>query len=221
MKIIGIGGKKHSGKDTVSDFFVESERFKKLALATPLKELCSDVFDIESQYFDDEKLKEQELPHFITIDYYHLDKIEKAVKEWGFEVDYVAQHGLVDFVGKEIKTARKLMQIIGTDMLRKLIRDDIWIVLLFAKIKDIDCGVVVSDVRLKNEREALKKAGASLLLIKRKDLDKKDEVADKHESENDLGKDSEYDAVINNTDISLGQLRSEILMWYTVAAKYK
>ena len=78
------------------------------------------------------------------------------------------------------------------------------------------------DVRLKNEREALKKAGAKLMLIKR--TIKKDGLVrdfgtsvDLHISENDLGLDDEYNAVINNNDISLGQLRSEVLMWYNVA----
>lgn len=218
MKIIGIAGNKGSGKDTVANFFVESEKFCKVSFAAPLKELCSEVFEIEHQYFENEKLKEQELPHFVTIDHHHIAKIERILKsEWGFDVDYVAQNNLIDFVGKEIKTARKLMQTIGTDMLRKHIRDDIFIVLLFAKIKEIGCNVVISDLRLKNEREALKKAGASLVLIKRDALENKD----KHISENDLGADNEYDAVINNSDISLGQLRSEVLMWYSVAVKYK
>lgn len=214
MKIIGISGKKGAGKDCVADFFVNGEKFKKLALATPLKQMLSSVFELDIKYFDDEKLKEAELPYFITIEYHHINKIERYVSEvWGFTVDYVAQHSFIDFVGTEIRTARKLMQLVGTDMLRKHIRDDLFIVLLFTKIKELSCDVVVSDVRLKNEREALKKAGAKLMLIKRDALENKD----KHISENDLGKDAEYDAVINNSDISLGQLRSEVLMWYNVA----
>jgi hypothetical protein len=219
MKIIGLSGRKSSGKDTVAGFFVESERFTKLSLATPLKQMLSKVFDIEMKYFEDEKLKEQELPRFIKLDYHHINKIERIVAEdWGFTVDYLAQHSFIDFLGKEIKTARSLMQTVGTDMLRTFIRDDIFIVLLFSRIKELSSNVVVADVRLKNEREALKKAGASLILIKRDSLDNKD----KHISENDLGKDTEYDAVINNSDISLGQLRSEVLMWYSVAgAKYE
>lgn len=213
MKIIGVSGRKSSGKDTICDFFVKSERFKKLALATPLKELCSKVFDIEMKYFDDEKLKEQELPYFVTVEYHHINKIQRIVAEdWGFDVDYIAQHSFIDFVGMEFKTPRQMLQTIGTDMLRTNIRDDIWIVLLFTKIKELSCDIVVSDVRFKNEREALKKAGASLILIKR-GLDNKDG----HKSENDLGSENDYDAVINNNDISLGQLRSEVLMWYSVA----
>lgn len=228
MKIIGIAGRKGSGKSTVANFFVESERFVSIALADPLKELIARVFHIEKKYLYDEKLKESEID-MITIDYSHLDEIFNIVEnEWGFVInkDVTEKGEIVDrsnkqliedrFFDRELRTSRELMQTIGTDMLRTFVRDDIFIVLLFAKIKEISSNVVVSDVRLKNERQALKKAGANLILIKRNELTNNDQ----HVSENDLGKESEYDVVIKNDDISLQQLRSEVLMWYSVKVKY-
>lgn len=218
MKIIGLAGRKGSGKDTVGNFFVESERFTKVALADPLKEMLVKVFHVEMKYFTDDKLKEQEFDR-ITIDYFHLDKIRDIVEnQWGFVIDRNTRELIEDrFYGREINTARELMQTIGTDLLRNFVRDDIFIVLLFARIKDISSNVVVSDVRLKNEREALKRAGAKLILIKRDELMRKDQ----HISENDLGKDSEYDVVVKNDDISLNELRSEVMMWYSVGMKYR
>jgi hypothetical protein len=216
MKIIGIAGLKRSGKDTIANFFVESERFTKVALADSLKELLVRVFGVEKKYFYDDALKEGDLPERITIDYSHLDKLCDIVKnEWGFPIE---QRDRIDyFFGQEISSVRSLLQTVGNDILRDCIRDDIFIVLLFCRIKEISGNVVISDVRYKNERDALKKAGASLLLVKRNPLMNKDQ----HTSENSLGKDKEYDVIITNDDISLNQLRSEVLMWYSVKAKYK
>lgn len=216
MKIIGLAGKAGAGKDSVANFLVESERFTKIAFAAPLKELCCNVFDVEPEYFDDRKLKEGELPCYITLTHSHIEKIEDALRKWGFDVDYIAQHNFIDFVGTEFKKPRQILQTIG-DMLRNNIREDIFIVMLFSRIKELSSNVVVSDVRFKNERDALKKAGAKLVLVKRQELDSKD----KHKSENDLGEEKEYDAVIKNDDISLQALKSEVLMWYSVAVKYK
>jgi hypothetical protein len=217
LKIIGLAGRKGSGKDTVANILAQNEGFTKIAFADPLKELLVKVFRVDSQYLHDEKLKEGPLPERIEIDYYHLDKIRDIVEnQWGFPIDRDQREGIETFFGREIRTARELMQTIGTDLLRRYVRDDIFIVLLSARMREIASNVVISDVRLKNEREAIKKAGGSMILIKRDTR-----TNDTHISENDLGLDKEYDVTIKNDDITLNQLRSEVLMWYSVAMKYK
>jgi len=42
--IIGITGKKRSGKDTVASCLVENYMFVKYSLADPIKEACKDIF---------------------------------------------------------------------------------------------------------------------------------------------------------------------------------
>lgn len=216
MKIIGLAGKKGSGKDSVAGF-LESEGFTKLAFADPLKEMLASVFRLDIKYLYDEKLKEAPLPERIEIDYYHLDKLRDIVEnQWGFVISRDQREGIETYFGREIKTPRELLQVFGTDILRRYIRDDIFIVLLFSRMKEISGHVCVSDVRLKNEREALKKAGGKMILIKRYT-----ETKDSHISENDLGSEKEYDVIIKNEDITLDQLRSEVLMWYSIAMKYR
>lgn len=218
MKLIGLAGKKGAGKDCVADMLVKREGFKKVAFADPLKELCSKVFRLDLQYFYDEKLKEKVLPDgYLNLDYHHLDKIRDIVQhDWGFPIDDKQREGMEEYYGYQIKTPREMMQLIGTDILRTFVRDDIWIVLFFLRIKDFGSNIIVSDVRLKNEREALKNAGAQLLLVKRYSDSK-----DKHISENDLGTEADYDVVIKNEDITLQVLESEVLMWYSVKVKHK
>lgn len=217
MKLIGMSGLAGSGKDTCADFLCKAEGFVKLSLAAPLKEMCSKVFGIEAKYFDDRKLKEAEF-ETVMIDYCHLDKIRDIVEnEWGFVITHDQREKMESYYGREIKTPRKLLQTIGTDILRTIIRDDIWIVLLFSQMKDLGSHIIVSDVRFKNEREAFKKAGAVLMLVKRDAIENKDG----HSSENDLGTEKDYDVVINNSDITLNQLRSEVTMWYAIKEKYR
>jgi hypothetical protein len=214
--ILALSGKKKSGKDTIADFLVKDQNFVKISLATPLKNLIINVFKIESKYLNDDSLKDKELPEFITIDYEHIDKIRQIVSEnWGFPVDYEAREKLESFHGTEIKTPRKLMQTIGTDMLRNHIRDDIFIVLLAQALKESRQPVVIPDARLQNEREFLKKIGAVMAIVKRHNPDEK---PDDHISENDFGKEDDYDLVIHN-NIELGQLRSEMNLWYTMTHK--
>ena len=107
------------------------------------------------------------------------------------------------------------MQVVGTDIIRNEIDDEIFINLLIEKTKTIQTPIVIADVRLENERNKLLELGAILGLVKR-DFNRIDE--DEHISENDLGDEDEYDLVIEN-NIDITQLRSEINMWYTLTCK--
>lgn len=213
--ILALAGKKKSGKDTIADFLVKDQGFIKLSLATPLKQLCMKVFGLNKDYFYNDKKKDEEFDYIINIDYHHLDQIRDIIiEEWGFPIDYETRERIEEFHGKEIRTPRQLMQTIGTDLIRKHIRDDIFIVLLLEEIKKVNGHVVIADARLQNERETLMNIGANLCLVKR-------DVAntfDDHISENDLGDEDEYDLVIDN-NIDINQLRAEVNLWYTLTHK--
>lgn len=213
--IIALSGKKKSGKDTVANFLVKDRGFTKLSFATPLKDLIVRVFKIDSNLLHDDSKKDEELDFNLSIDYSHLDHIRQIVsEEWGYNIDYDTRENIEDFFGKEIETPRQLMQIVGTDILRNHVDENIFINLLVEKIKQLQTPVVVADARLKNEREKLLELGAVLTLIKRDiGLDEDD-----HISENDLGDEDEYDLVIEN-NIDLQQLRSEINLWYSLTYK--
>jgi hypothetical protein len=210
--IIALGGKKRSGKDTVADILVKKCGYSKVAFADPLKELCSRVFSIPMRYFNDDDLKEKEFDVNVTVDYHHLDEIKEIVcNEWGFALPEESEDYFDAYFETIIKTPRKLMQFVGTELLRKHIRDDIFIVKLFSRIKDIGGNVVISDARMKNERDVLKRAGGYLVLVKRGE-----DSVDSHISENDLGDENDYNMVINNQKISLQELESNVLLWYTM-----
>ena len=55
--IIGITGYAGSGKDTLADFLIENNQFKKLEFAKKIKEILSDLYDVPIEYFYDRLLK--------------------------------------------------------------------------------------------------------------------------------------------------------------------
>ena len=58
MQLIGITGKKCSGKDTVADFLVRKYGFTKLSFALPLKTAAQELFLLTPQQLHDRKEKE-------------------------------------------------------------------------------------------------------------------------------------------------------------------
>ena len=59
--LIGICGKAGAGKDTIGDFLVEKYKFKKIALADPIKRLVKDVFALDDHTVYDKVAREQDL----------------------------------------------------------------------------------------------------------------------------------------------------------------
>lgn len=56
--IIGVTGKKYSGKDTLADYLVDKYNFKKYTFAEPLKQCCKVLFTLnDNQFLGDEKEK--------------------------------------------------------------------------------------------------------------------------------------------------------------------
>jgi len=58
MILIGIAGKKGSGKDTIADYLCEHYHFQKRAFADPLKQICQILFQLSAQQLSDPLLKE-------------------------------------------------------------------------------------------------------------------------------------------------------------------
>lgn len=62
--LIGLVGNKGVGKDTVANYVVSKYHFTKVAFATPLKQTCQAIYDLDECYFNDPKLKEELVPHW-------------------------------------------------------------------------------------------------------------------------------------------------------------
>jgi len=147
--IIGLCGKKQSGKSTVARFLVE-QGFVELSWAYPLKEIVGrQLFGLnDDQLYGSEAAKEAIIP------------------DWGY-------------------SARQILQLVGTECFRKVIRDDFWVVLGRRRLQELaqrKTNVVISDCRFPNEMEAIKSVGGFTMRVV-----KTGQVStDTHPSENSL-----------------------------------
>lgn len=158
--IIGFAGRKRSGKTMLSklvrDFYQNS---KTITLANYLKTLCCDLMNMS------------------------LDELNEK-KDNGYEFDVVPDERWFNIIAKttgidetkikdslnnvHIKNIRQLLQVVGTDVIRKYDTD--WHVKQFLKEVEetpIDTVIVIDDVRFTNELKAIKDMGGVVFFVMR------------------------------------------------------
>ena len=159
--IIGICGRKESGKSVISDvchkYGYEVTRF-----AEPLKQLISKLIDVERKDLDSLKTVEKEYT-------FGNEKLEFLSKETDIPIEFVNEK----MRGKTFHNVRELLQVIGTDLIRSYNSD--WHV---NKIKEILTSeenkyenFIVDDVRFPNERALIEELGGSCWFIVRPRVD--------------------------------------------------
>ncbi len=170
--IIGVAGRKNSGKDTVADILVKEFRFNKIAFADDLKMMCMEVFGLTYNQCYDEKEKEAKLEVPLELNNSHA----KTIAKWATSKSVITAKEFV-IIGKILilvdskkivfDTARFLLQFIGTEVLRDLVNVDYHALVTYQKIKENKWkDVAISDSRFRNERNFVaKNNGYNLLII--------------------------------------------------------
>lgn len=175
MKIIGITGKKQSGKDTFANFvkqLLPEQKVVKISLAHPLKTFVIELLNISSRHVwgsDNDK--------------------NYPIAAWGkvFKKQCCEKYNKDIF---DLLSGREALQVIGTDIMRRgncyfkkeywdktkkfleqkntKIGNKIWIDLCVKDIQNQDADIViVPDVRFFNEIEAIKKENGILVRMYR------------------------------------------------------
>lgn len=173
-KIIGVMGRKHSGKDAVAQAIIEVDKYKweRVAFADPMKEMAvaMDVV-IEVLGRREQQLFCGDFEHDHTPTYFRLAAF---VKHHGWEK------------AKQCDDVRRFLQRLGTEGGRKCIYEDVWVdrTFQFDVIPFVNAGVsvVIPDTRFSNEIEAVQNAGGELWRVERPGLA---DDGDKHVSEHE------------------------------------
>lgn len=188
--IVGLIGKKRSGKDSFAQTLVE-RGVKRFAFADPLKEaaLHLDPLIEYPTWADWIEPKTEE-----TADWY-VDRLSTLVKEYGWEA------------AKEFPEVRRTLQNFGVAI--RQIDEDFWLRTTLDKAKAAPLAVI-TDVRFPNEAEAIFTSGGVLVRIERPGLDS----SDTHVSETAL--DNFIVPVTITNDGSLAQLASNANYFYDV-----
>lgn len=170
MVLIGLVGKKGSGKDTLKDYITKNNNnIISYAFADPLKEICRILFQLNDQQL-----------------YGHQTVKEKKIDELN-----VSPRILFQRIGTNL--FRKQLLNVLPEMKHLLKNDSIWIFAFkrwYEKNKNSD--VIVSDVRFENEAQCIRDMGGVLIYI-----DRFSENTDEHESEKNIEK-IKCDYVIKN-----------------------
>lgn len=225
--IIGISGLAGSGKDTAADFLVKHAGFVRIGLADKIKRICKDVFDFtdeqlwgpsSSRNAPDTRYKRAECPEcggkepeskkcegpgvtFLTPRY----ALQQLGTEWGRDCYSDV------WVEDAMRTAKTLLSddddsIYHYDMKLGLTRcTSSKPCILTAK------GVVISDVRFKNEMAGIKRAGGFLIRMKRGTGLTDGSAVHPSEAEQLEVPDEFFDAVIHNESISLEELQQQVM----------
>lgn len=210
--LVSLSGQKRSGKDTVADILVKQFKFTKIALADPLRDICSRVFNIPMSTFLDDELKEKQFPHAIFLNEDMLGYIMAIIEnEWGFDITKSKAAAMGDFLGCGFAHPRQVLQIVGTEIIRGCINNNIFLELANRRIDKIDGNVVVSDVRFVIEQDWARNKGALMCLIKRPLLKL---YQDSHTSENQLSEESNYPVVMTN-DTELRVFKHDVHAYFS------
>lgn len=168
MLIIGLIGKKNSGKDTVANYLMEKHYFEKFSLAYQVKEVCKNLFNFSyDELYGNEK-----------------DKINKL----GISVRECCQK-----IGTEF--GRNIIHDLFPNL--KINRGELWIYHLRQFLKNTKykkSKIVITDLRFKNEIDFIKSMGGYLIYIDSIYSIKDDD----HISENIKLTSNDYDYILYN-----------------------
>lgn len=179
--LIGLVGRRGTGKDTVARHLVASYNFTHRKFSRPLKNALKALFGLTDKHVEGE-LKEVNHP------------------VWG-----VSPRKMMQFFGTFIMQTqlRALMPDIGKEhAVQRLMMD------LDADPTSANKNTVISDVRFQHEVDALLKRGAVLIFLHRSDHLLRDQVTDAHESE--AGVDDLFSHLQINNDSSVEMLLSKV-----------
>lgn len=161
MKLIGITGLAGSGKGTVADFLIDDHKFEKMSFADALKAGCGQIFGWERSLLEGDTKESRDFRE--TVDDFWSDKLERP----GF-------------------TPRLALQLMGTEAMRGIFHNDIWVSVLEKRIKKLQDwyanvlksgegnpgikGIVIPDVRFPNEIKMIKDLGGIVVRVQRGEL---------------------------------------------------
>lgn len=143
-KIIGISGSAGSGKDTIGDYLVKNYGWEKMSFASALKDITSILFGWDRVMLAGETPENRKLR-------------EEKDEYWSK-------------VFNDTITPRRMLQILGTNILRHHLGENIWVDVLKRKLINSDKNVVITDVRFPNEIDMIRNLGGKMIRVERGNL---------------------------------------------------
>ena len=174
--IIGLSGYARSGKDTAAELLCLNYDFKRISFADPMRDA---LYRLN--------------PYLMNDNLGFSNRLADTVDELGWTE------------AKQEPEVRRLLQVFGTEVGRKMFGENIWIDQAFKQAAEYS-RVVIADVRFPNEAEAIKAKGGFVWRINRHNHSAVNSHSSEHAMDNYM-----FDHVIYN-DGSLDEFANEVFM---------
>lgn len=201
--IIAFAGRKRSGKTCLCKMLQQEENAVIITIANYLKYLCCELMSISYEELIEEK------DNGYTFDVVPDERWFKIISK---RTDISTENIKNELQGRHITSIRELLQVIGTDVIRKY--NENWHVQkMIEEIESYseDKLIVIDDVRFPNEKEAILNRSGEVFFIVRPNVS---EVSN-HASETSLKwQDFDYRHVIINDNITEDKLKLDFLIHY-------
>jgi hypothetical protein len=152
-------GKKQTGKDTSMEFVKQMLRdagksFVSASFAEPLKDkICADILGIDRALLFGSNEDKETLTHIMW------DTLPLDIRVRYSKVTRGPRSGPM--------TVREVLQVVGTDIFRNMLMDNVWVSIPFNKdYKDTNV-VIITDVRFPNEVNFINKYGGVVIRLER------------------------------------------------------
>lgn len=141
LKLIGLHGQAGCGKDTVAEFLCETQQFRQISLAQPIRNGISTMFGLPMEYLTDRKLKDEPIDLLCGHTPRHV--MQTLGTEWGR--NHICLDVWLKIAQREIDYQASLAAANN----------------LFLN------GIVVSDIRFEGEAKWLRDQGGTIWHIRR------------------------------------------------------
>lgn len=184
LKLIGLAGPAGCGKDTVAQILCDTQEFRRISLADPIRQGLLTMLGIPEEYLTDRDLKEQPMPELCGKS--PRQAMQTLGTEWGRNC--IDPHIW-------LKVAERKMEYINR---------------LASTGNAYISGIVISDIRFPGEAKWLREQGGSIWHIRRPNNPNATKAA--HESEIPLIPEDDDSFVINDGDMDDLFLQISILI---------
>ncbi len=130
--LLGVSGRKRSGKDTLAARLISHHGFTRVSFAEPMRKMLKAQDPIVDWVGDE-----------VRTDPVHLTEVLGPDDDWE--------------TAKELPEVRRLMQALGTEGGRAILGENVWVDAAFRVVDEIPGPVVITDVRFPNEADAVQR----------------------------------------------------------------
>jgi hypothetical protein len=195
--LIGFGGALAAGKDTVADYIVEHHEAVKVNMSAPLVAAMLALNPLVEHYIAGTNVE-----HVGTGSYIRYRELHEAI-------GYVA--------AKKNPEVRRLYQVLGTEVGRDLISENVWVDIASRTIQQHRAEgfpVVITGIRFENEQQMIRDLGGTLVYVTRGT----EGTVGTHASETSVRRE-DFDVTIENLSTLEALYASAETLWTSVAPR--